>query len=135
MNGMLPTRLLVLVLLRQRPVACTSTTKIVVKVNGKKPWDRPKNPLEVSLEARTFNNLVVTSLKKDRHKVQLVKPLSGFKELQTVCVEGISSPSIPLSNICSVNAAAATLFGDTEDANNNQQLHDQGKAQQRSAEA
>ena len=93
MNGMLPTRLLVLVLPRQQPVACTSTTKIAVKVNGKKPWDLPKNPLEVLLEARTFNNLVVTSPKKDRHKVQLVKPLSGFKELQTVCVEGISSPS------------------------------------------
>ena len=46
----------------------------------------------------------------------------------------ISSPSIPLTDISSVNAAAATLFGDTEDANNNQQLHDQGKAQQRSAE-
>jgi len=37
--------------------------------------------------------------------------------------------------LSSVNAAAATLFGDGEDAEKNQQLHDQGKAQQRSAEA
>jgi uncharacterized protein YjbJ (UPF0337 family) len=36
--------------------------------------------------------------------------------------------------ICSVNAAAATLFGDSEDAAQNQKIHDQGKAQQRSAE-
>ena len=35
---------------------------------------------------------------------------------------------------CSVNAAAATLFGDQEDAAKNQQIHDDGKAQQRSAE-
>jgi hypothetical protein len=34
----------------------------------------------------------------------------------------------------SVNAAAATLFGDSEDAQKNQEIHDQGKAQQRSAE-
>jgi len=33
-----------------------------------------------------------------------------------------------------VNAAAATLFGDSQDADANQRLHDQGKAQQRSAE-
>lgn len=34
----------------------------------------------------------------------------------------------------SVNAAAATLFGDSADAQANQDLHDKGKAQQRSAE-
>jgi len=34
----------------------------------------------------------------------------------------------------SVNAAIAMLFGDTQDADQNQKLHDQGKAQQRSAE-
>jgi hypothetical protein len=33
-----------------------------------------------------------------------------------------------------VNAAAATLFGDSEEAQKYQDLHDQGKAQQRSAE-
>lgn len=36
--------------------------------------------------------------------------------------------------MCSVNAAAATLFGDSEDTAKHQQMHDQGKAQQRSAE-
>jgi hypothetical protein len=36
--------------------------------------------------------------------------------------------------IGSVNAAAATLFGDSSDAQANQELHDKGKAQQRSAE-
>jgi len=34
----------------------------------------------------------------------------------------------------SVNTAAAQLFGDKEDAAKNQAIHDQGKAQQRSAE-
>jgi len=80
----------VLVLLLQRPVAYTSTTKIVVKVNGKKPLGRPKNPLGVSLEVKNFNYLVVISLKKDKRKVQLVKLLSGFKERLIVYAEGLS---------------------------------------------
>jgi hypothetical protein len=33
-----------------------------------------------------------------------------------------------------VNATSATLFGDTKEANKNQEIHEQGKAQQRSAE-
>jgi hypothetical protein len=33
-----------------------------------------------------------------------------------------------------VNAAAATLFGSEEDVKKNQELHDQGKAAERSAE-
>ena len=72
------------------PAACTSTTKIVAKVNGKKPLARPKNQLEVSLEAKNFNNLVAISLKKDRLKVQLVKPRNGCKGQSIVCVERIS---------------------------------------------
>jgi hypothetical protein len=39
-----------------------------------------------------------------------------------------------MANGFSINTAAATLFGDSEDAQKNQDLHDQGKAQQRSAE-
>ena len=92
MNGTLPMRLLVSVPRLLRPVAFTSTTKIAVKVNGKKPLDRPKSPSEVLLEAKIFNNRVVTSLKKDKRKVQSVKPLNGFKVLPIVCAEGISHP-------------------------------------------
>lgn len=81
----------------QLAVACTSTTKIAVKANGKKLLAQPKNPLEVSLEVKIFNKKVVTSLKKDKHKAQSVKPLNGFRVLLIVCVEGRSHP------LCSEN--------------------------------
>src|SRR5271169_908963 len=138
MNGTLPMQPLVSVPTPQLPVACISTTKIAAKANGKKPLAQPKNPSELSLEAKTFNKKAVTSLKKDRRKAQSVKRLNGFKVLRIVCVEGIFHPLLLGEReliLCSVNAAAATLFGDAEDTQKNQQLHDQGKAQQRSAES
>src|SRR5271163_87089 len=92
MNGMLPMQLLVSVPPPQLAVACTSTTKIAVKANGKKLLAQPKNPLEVSLEVKIFNKKVVTSLKKDKHKAQSVKPLNGFRVLLIVYVEGRSHP-------------------------------------------
>jgi|SRR5277367_2764487 hypothetical protein len=89
----------VLVLRPQRPAAYTLTTKIVVKVNGKKLLARPKNPLEVSLEARNFNNLVVISLKKGKRKVLLVKLLNGFKERPIVCAEGYLNPPFKFNEL------------------------------------
>ena len=85
-------QLLVSVLPPQLAAACTSTTKIAVKVNGKKLLAQPKNPLEAWLEVKIFNKKAVTSPKKDKRKAQSVKPLNGFRVLLIVCVEGRSHP-------------------------------------------
>lgn len=113
-------------------MALTSTTKIAVKVNGRKSLGPPKKPSEVFWEIKNFNKVVVISLKKDKLRLLLVRLPTGFKDLLIVCGEGRIFK--PRSLISSVNIAVATLFGDSEDAAENQKLHDQGKAQQRSAE-
>jgi len=114
------------------PAGPISTIKIVVKGNGKRPLDLPRSPSEVSLEARTSSRRDAISLKRDRLRVLLDKLPTGSKDLSIVCAAGMLF--IGQFLIYSVNAAAATLFGDSADAQANQEIHDKGKAQQRSAE-
>ena len=88
LNGMPLMQLPNLVQLPLLPVEHISTTKIVVKVSGKRPLDPPKSLSEVSLEAKVFNRRDVISLKKDKLRVLLDKLPIGSKDLLIVCVAG-----------------------------------------------
>ena len=72
------------------PVEHISTTKIVGKVNGKRPLDLPRSLSEVSLEAKVSNRRDVISLKKDKLRVLLDKLPIGSKDLLIVCAAGTS---------------------------------------------
>ena len=126
---MLLSRLGQLLLLPAEPI---STIKIVVKVSGKRPLDLPRSLSEVSLEAKTSNRRDAISLKRDRLRALLDKLPTGSKDLSIVCVAG--TLFLDQFLIDSVSAAANALMGDSAAAQANQEIHDKGKAQQRSAE-
>jgi hypothetical protein len=65
----------------------TSTTKIVVKVNGRRLLDLPRNLSEVLLEVKIFNRVDVINPMRDKLKVLLDKRQIGSMDLLIVFVE------------------------------------------------
>jgi hypothetical protein len=65
----------------------TSTTKIVVKVNGRRLLDPPRNLSEVLLEVKIFNRVDVINPMRDKLKALLDKRQIGSMDLLIVFVE------------------------------------------------
>jgi hypothetical protein len=61
--------------------------KIVVKVNGRRLLDLPRNLSEVLLEVKTFNRVDVINPMRDKLKVPLDKQQIGSTDLLIVSVE------------------------------------------------
>lgn len=125
-----------LVLLARPAPAFTLTIKIAVKVSGRRLLVLLRNQPVPWREVRIFNRKVVIRPKKDILKLQQARPLIGFMGPPIVCVEGtlLHFRSKEQMLMLSVNAATAALFGNKEDQQKNQDIHDQGKAAQRSVE-